>query len=287
MRGKTSLGIPMALRIWGSHDRVSRFMSRVRLALVTSVTCAPPQGPAGEPPDDPAFDGAEQGLAGCGRGTRLRHVLQHPADLGAGEIGGDGQPRCGPGSGPAPGPWPVLCRCRRYACTARRWRCRRSAAVRSQRTVVSRWLVMPMAAIASADARLCQSAPNHLFGVVPDLHGIVLHPPGLGKDLLVLHLVQADDLSLAVEENEAVAGSAEIEGSDIAGHPVLLWVGGSRFRPRRDRPGFHHKKNPASIQAKRTAPFQRPSVTARFDKTIRFLRKIPIERVATKAMVTR
>jgi len=38
-------GTPMIAQISASQSSVSRFISMVRLALVTSVTCAPPSGP--------------------------------------------------------------------------------------------------------------------------------------------------------------------------------------------------------------------------------------------------
>ena len=43
-----------------SQSSVSRFISMVRLALVTSVTCTPPSDPAGEVPQQPGVGGAEQ-----------------------------------------------------------------------------------------------------------------------------------------------------------------------------------------------------------------------------------
>ncbi len=39
--GSMDFGTPMMPRISSSQSRVSRFMSMVRLALVTSVTCSP------------------------------------------------------------------------------------------------------------------------------------------------------------------------------------------------------------------------------------------------------
>ena len=45
MAGSIDRGMPMSLRISGSQSRVSRFISIVRLALVTSVTWTPPSTP--------------------------------------------------------------------------------------------------------------------------------------------------------------------------------------------------------------------------------------------------
>ncbi len=43
--GNIAWGTPMASRMEESHWRVSRFISMVREALVTSVTCTPPSVP--------------------------------------------------------------------------------------------------------------------------------------------------------------------------------------------------------------------------------------------------
>ena len=47
----------------------------------------------------------------------------------------------------------------------------------------------------------------------------MLHPAGLGKYLFVLHLIQADDMALVVENNKTVAGGAEIDRADVLAHP--------------------------------------------------------------------
>ncbi len=48
-------------------------------------------GPAGEPPDDPGFHGAEKGLAFIRRCTGLGNVVQNPFDFRTRKISGDGQ----------------------------------------------------------------------------------------------------------------------------------------------------------------------------------------------------
>jgi hypothetical protein len=45
MLGSMDRGTPMTLSISGSQSRVARFISIVRLALLTSVTCTPPLTP--------------------------------------------------------------------------------------------------------------------------------------------------------------------------------------------------------------------------------------------------
>ena len=114
----------------------------VRLALVTSVTCS-----AGQLPDQPAVHGAEEHLAALGALAQPVDVVEQPAQLRAGEVGGQRQARCGPGTAPRRTPRPARAAAARCGCPARRWRWRTGRPVaRSQTTVVSRWLVMPTAA---------------------------------------------------------------------------------------------------------------------------------------------
>ena len=65
--------------------------SSVREAFETSVQC---DAAAGQLPDQPAVDGAEQQLAGFGALLRAGHAVQQPADLGAREVRVDQQARC-------------------------------------------------------------------------------------------------------------------------------------------------------------------------------------------------
>ena len=57
--------------------------SSVRLALLTSVTCALP---AGQPPDEERIDGAEQHVAALGALAQAGHRVEQVLDLRAGEI---------------------------------------------------------------------------------------------------------------------------------------------------------------------------------------------------------
>jgi hypothetical protein len=87
-------------------------------------------------------------------------------------------------------------------------------------SVVSRWLVMPMAAMslacrpdfASASRATCELA-------VPDLVGVVFHPARLRKDLAELALRHGDDAAAAVEDDGARAGRALVQGEQVVlGH---------------------------------------------------------------------
>ena len=52
----------------------------------------------------------------------------------------------------------------------------------------------------------------------PDLHGVLLHPAGLGIDLGELPLGGADDVLLPVKEDAPAAGGPLVQGGDIALH---------------------------------------------------------------------
>ena len=106
------------------------------------------RGAAGELPDEPGVDGAEGQLAGLGPGAGAGDVVEQPGDLGAGEVGVDDQaglladerPRGRRASGDRRTP-----AVRRSCQTIALWI--GLPVSRSQTTVVSRWLVMPMAAM--------------------------------------------------------------------------------------------------------------------------------------------
>ena len=63
----------------------------------------------------------------------------------------------------------------------------------SQTTVVSRWLVTPTAAMsAGGGPGFFQRPFDDVLGALPNFHGVVLDPAGLGIDLFVFHLMSAD-----------------------------------------------------------------------------------------------
>src|SRR5699024_4051293 len=51
-----------------------------------------------------------------------------------------------------------------------------------------------------------------------DLHGVVLHPAGMGVMLGKLFLGQADDVLLPVKQDAPAAGGALVQGDDILFH---------------------------------------------------------------------
>ena len=160
----------------------------MRLALVTSVTCA---AAAGQVPDQPACPSCRTAP------RRPRRARAGPAtwsssqrSFGPGEVGRERQPAARRGSGPGPTSPPssrhrsvgagvlpddrVVHRARRCA--------------RSHSTVVSRWLVMPIATRSrGAQAAPCRAPPaTTACDVVPDLGRVVLDPARAREDLAVL-----------------------------------------------------------------------------------------------------
>ena len=72
------------------------------------------------------------------------------------------------------------------------------------------------------DVGLFESAGNDFLDAFPDFHGIVLDPAGLGIDLLVFFLIDADDLAGMIEDHKAGAGRALIDCCCILWHRCLL-----------------------------------------------------------------
>ena len=84
---------------------------------------------------------------------------------------------------------------------------------RSQTMVVSRWLVMPTAAICEArHARAIQQQPRRIKLSIPDLVGILLHPSRLRIAAVERRGLHGDVAPLFVVERGARAGGALVEG---------------------------------------------------------------------------
>ena len=86
---------------------------------------------------------------------------------------------------------------------------------RSHRTVVSRWLVMPIAAISArmpgGRDRLTADGQR----VAPDILRIVLDPAVLREMLAQLLLARADIAALAVEHDGTAAGGTLVERENV------------------------------------------------------------------------
>ena len=65
--------------------------------------------------------------------------------------------------------------------------------------------------------RLRESLGDDLTDVAPDLDGIVLHPPGAGKNLLVFFLSDGDDAPFVVEDDRARRSGSLVDGEYVCG----------------------------------------------------------------------
>ena len=88
-----------------------------------------------------------------------------------------------------------------------------------QTTVVSRWLVTPMAARSAAvmlALRIARAITSSVRAAISS--GSCSTQPGLRQDLLVLELVARDLVAALVEHHEPRAGRALVDRADVTGH---------------------------------------------------------------------
>ena len=196
--------------------------SRLRLALVASLAWTlPPR----QPPQQEAFDGAGGERALLRRGAAARHVIEDPGDLGAGEIGIEEQAGLGRDLVFMAG----RAAARRSAAAVRR-SCQTMAlwiglpVLRSHTTVVSRWLVMPMPASASASSLARASAPRQTSTVADQISsGSCSTQPGSREDLRQFLLRRRHRPARGIEHDGARAGRALVDGKDVlGGHRAFL-----------------------------------------------------------------
>ena len=189
-------------------------MSSVREALVTSVTWCPARA-AGQVPDHPGVERAEQQLAGLGRGAapgRCRGS-RRPS-----------MPRNTSSSG-RPGLRAVGAALALSASHNRAVRVLpddrvgdRPSRGRSQSTVVSRWLVTPMAAVGRADAgarRVPTRSPLRCSSRSPP--GRARPSPARGKICSCSRLTETMACR-GVEDDRARRRRALIDGQHVVGH---------------------------------------------------------------------
>jgi hypothetical protein len=155
----------------------SRFISEVRAALETSVTCTSPpvSATAGScrscrRPAPRAFSARRGG-----------HFLQQPAELAGAEVGIEHQPLRS-----APAPRARLASARRQKSAVRRHcqtiaLCTASPLRRSHSTAVSRWLVMPIAAISEGLHSLRAAGAQGLLTEAQIASASCSTQPGFGK----------------------------------------------------------------------------------------------------------
>ena len=189
---------------------------------VGHVHAAP--GAAGEVPQQPGVDGAEDGLAAFGVGAQAVEVVEHALQLAAGEVGGQGQARLVPdhlaaavpvqagGDPVGPGVLPDD-----------------GVPVRPPGAPVPRQRGFPLVGQAQGDqvggaqAGCVQALFDDGAGPLPDLGGVVLHPAGPGHDLRVLQLVPGHFGAGMVEDHEPGTRGALIDRPDEIGHSISLW----------------------------------------------------------------
>ena len=117
--------------------------------------------PPGQPPDEEAVDGAERELARLGARAQPGDVVQQPAILVAEKYGSSTRPVRSRTAASCPAAFSARAARRRCGGPARRSRCATGRpSPRSHSTVVSRWLVMPMAAIRAPRRCLASASPS-------------------------------------------------------------------------------------------------------------------------------
>ena len=171
---------------------------------------------AGELPDEPGIDRAEEELSGCRPSARAGDVVQEPLDLGAGEVG------VGDEAGLGPDLVGMSVRHQLVDDVG-------GAAALPDDGIVDglAGLLVPddggLALVGDADGgdilrahvELCHGSVGHLVGGVPDLFGVMLHPAGLGENLPELLVHDRTDIAGFVKEDAAAAGGALVERHDV------------------------------------------------------------------------
>ncbi len=178
---------------------------------------------ARQAPDEPAVDRAEDEVAGLGPRPRALDLVEHPGDLGAGEIAVDQQARLlGDGVGVALGDQPLAQP--------------RRAPVLPDDGVVDRLAGVPVpderrlalvgdaepGEVGGGDLRLGDRLAHRVHGRSPQILRVVLDPAGAGEMLRELELPDPHHTAFAVEHDGAGRGRALVDGEDEAAHGCCL-----------------------------------------------------------------
>ena len=175
---------------------------------------------AGELPDEPGVHRAEEQPARLGLFSRAGHVLQNPLDLGGGEVGVHQQARV------------VLHIGGELRVLFQRFAKRGGAPALPHDGVVNRTagLLVPddggLPLVGDADAgdlphvhpALSQHLHQHAVLAGVYLHGVVLHPAGMGIVLGEFLLGKLHDVLVFVEQDAAAAGGALVQGDHVLFH---------------------------------------------------------------------
>ncbi len=178
--------------------------------------------PAGQLPDQPGINIAENRLARFGRLAQAGDVVEQPLDLQAGEVSRQRQAHLGSETVPPP-PGGQLGHNFVVA-----------GILPDQRVVVrlARFLIpdhrrFPLVGntygsqIPPLDVRLDQGCFDHRLGTLPNLQGVVLYPTGLGVNLLMFQLLRRYHLPAVVEDHTTGAGSPLVNSGYVSGHQLV------------------------------------------------------------------
>ena len=186
----------------------------------------PAVDPAGEVPDQPGVGVSEDRVAALCRRAHAVHVVEDPLDLAAGEVGGRWQARL------ATDHLAVALPLQRAGDPV-------GARVLPDDRVVVRPAGAPVpdhrrlalvgdaqrGEVADGAAVPVHRGLDHRRGAFPDLDRVVLDPAGTRQDLFVLELVLAHLVAAVIEDHEAGAGGALVDGADEISHGRALLRG--------------------------------------------------------------
>ena len=172
-------------------------------------------------PDEPGIDGAKQKLSPLRARPRARHVFKNPAQLCAGKIGVDYQPRFFPNRLRQPPRAQLVAVFRGAAALPDD-----GVVYRLSRGPVPHHGGFPL--VGDADRRdvlrpragLSHRLLRDADLRIPYLHGIVLYPARLWIILIKLLLRDAANLALSVEQDAAVTRGAGIQRHDVFCHSL-------------------------------------------------------------------
>ena len=180
---------------------------------------------AGQLPDQPGFDGAEEQIAGLCLFTGTGNVLQDPAQLGAGEVCVDDQTGLG-----AEGVGQALF-------------LQAVAVLGSTAALPDDGVADGLAGglvpddggfalvgdadggdVSSGGADVGHGLLSNFHLDAPDFVGVMLDPAGLGEELGELLLGNGDHLACFIKENAAVGGGAGVQSHDVLCHSEFLLI---------------------------------------------------------------
>src|SRR6185312_2130242 len=199
----------------------------------------PAVGPAGQVPGEKGIDVAENYLAGFRFFPDAGHMLEQPADFQAAEVGAERQASLGP-KAVSPTFARKLCDVVLYSSVLPDQGVGHGLAGLPLPQHGSLTLVSDpdRGQVGGAKLTPLQRLRNHILRGLPDFRGIVLYPPRLRINLLVLLLRRRYYLAGGVKHTEARTGRALIDCPYVVGH-AGYGNGGWGIRQR-----LHHEKVP-------------------------------------------